>query len=109
MLIQNANQAQATAPIFNCEHAVVLEPSVITVEAWEWINNFIPHFAGYVITYPVSYKSSLFIATNFGLFFFFFFFATKVGSFSTFLHGEIEGSVQILRPKNMLFRNICST
>ena len=23
-----------------------------TVEVWEWINDFIPHFPGHVITYP---------------------------------------------------------
>ena len=23
-----------------------------TVEVWEWISNFIPHFTGHVITYP---------------------------------------------------------
>ena len=23
-----------------------------TVDVWEWISNFIPHFTGYVITYP---------------------------------------------------------
>ena len=23
-----------------------------TVEVWEWINNFIPHFSGHVFTYP---------------------------------------------------------
>ena len=23
-----------------------------TVEAWEWISNFIPHFTEHVITYP---------------------------------------------------------
>ena len=23
-----------------------------SVEVWEWINNFIPHFTGRVITYP---------------------------------------------------------
>ena len=22
------------------------------VEVWEWISNFIPHFAGHVITFP---------------------------------------------------------
>ena len=27
-----------------------------TVEVWEWINNFIPHFTGRVITYPVMCK-----------------------------------------------------
>ena len=25
-----------------------------TVEVWEWISNFIPHFTGHVITYPVN-------------------------------------------------------
>ena len=24
----------------------------VTVEVWEWIHNFIPHFTGHVITYP---------------------------------------------------------
>ena len=24
----------------------------VTVEVWEWIRNFIPHFTGYVIIYP---------------------------------------------------------
>ena len=28
-----------------------------TVEVWEWISNFIPHFTGHVITYPCRYLS----------------------------------------------------
>ena len=27
-------------------------PNGWTVEVWEWINDFIPHFIGHVITYP---------------------------------------------------------
>ena len=30
-----------------------------TVEAWEWIKNFIQSFAGYVITYPCRMKVNL--------------------------------------------------
>ena len=28
-----------------------------TVEVWQWINNVIPHFTGYVITYPYKDQS----------------------------------------------------
>ena len=35
-------------PDFNGVTAEVWE---YTVEVWEWISNFIPHFIGYVITY----------------------------------------------------------
>ena len=28
-----------------------------TVEVWEWISNFIPHFIGHVVTYPCWAKS----------------------------------------------------
>ena len=27
-----------------------------TIEVWEWISNFIPHFTKHVITYPCRYK-----------------------------------------------------
>ena len=43
--------------ISNYTHYEVLyEITCATVEVWEWISNFIPHFTGHVITYPCHFN-----------------------------------------------------
>ena len=39
-----------------------------TVDVWEWISNFIPHFTGHVITYPCWWKLPLAVVPYTGLF-----------------------------------------
>ena len=32
-----------------------------TIEVWEWVSNFIPHFTGYVITYPCDQSYTMLV------------------------------------------------
>ena len=54
LLIHSQTSTVITVEVWECISNFISHISghVTTAEIWEWISNFIPHFTGHVITYP---------------------------------------------------------